>query len=146
MCIKSCQQQSKARLLLSVRPAHKPRFHPGPPPDYCLLHRPKGQDAVSPVRGRSEDDSSSGANGHGEVAASPGGTLRPLGGGRIRFTDKDEHMYFWFPLLAGLSELTFDPRPEIRCGVVGLAGLEGGEGVRGGAGCWTTYLLLDGMP
>lgn len=29
---------------------------------------------------------------------------------------QDEHMYFWFPLLAGLSELTFDPRPEIRCG------------------------------
>lgn len=28
---------------------------------------------------------------------------------------QDEHMYFWFPLLAGLSELTFDPRPEIRC-------------------------------
>jgi hypothetical protein len=24
-------------------------------------------------------------------------------------------MYFWFPLLAGLSELTFDPRSEIRC-------------------------------
>lgn len=23
-------------------------------------------------------------------------------------------MYFWFPLLAGLSELTFDPRPDIR--------------------------------
>ena len=36
--------------------------------------------------------------------------------GAIRFTDKDEHMYFWFPLLAGLSELTFDPRPEIRRG------------------------------
>eukprot|EP00889_Picochlorum_renovo_P003417 jgi/Picre1/30447/NNA_005811.t1 len=34
--------------------------------------------------------------------------------GNIRFTDKDEHMYFWFPLLAGLSELTFDPRSEIR--------------------------------
>lgn len=32
----------------------------------------------------------------------------------IRFTDRDEHMYFWFPLLAGLSELTFDPRSEIR--------------------------------
>lgn len=29
-------------------------------------------------------------------------------------TDKDDHLYFWFPLLAGLSELTFDPRPEIR--------------------------------
>ena len=32
----------------------------------------------------------------------------------LRFTDKDEHMYFWFPLLAGLSELTFDPRADIR--------------------------------
>ncbi len=32
----------------------------------------------------------------------------------MRFTDRDEHMYFWFPLLAGLSELTFDPRQEIR--------------------------------
>ncbi|CAI5975972.1 unnamed protein product [Closterium sp. NIES-65] len=30
------------------------------------------------------------------------------------FTDKDDHLYFWFPLLAGLSELTFDPRPDIR--------------------------------
>ncbi|KAG2729599.1 hypothetical protein I3760_01G258300 [Carya illinoinensis] len=28
--------------------------------------------------------------------------------------DKDNHVYFWFPLLAGLSELSFDPRPEIR--------------------------------
>ncbi|EFN54845.1 hypothetical protein CHLNCDRAFT_35815 [Chlorella variabilis] len=47
----------------------------------------------------------------GSAAAAHGGRG---GGGRIRFTDKDEHMYFWFPLLAGLSELTFDPRPEIR--------------------------------
>ena len=38
----------------------------------------------------------------------------------IRFTDKDEHMYFWFPLLAGLSELTFDPRQEIRYGAMGV--------------------------
>nr|XP_025695932.1 brefeldin A-inhibited guanine nucleotide-exchange protein 2 isoform X2 [Arachis hypogaea] len=29
-------------------------------------------------------------------------------------TDKEDHLYFWFPLLAGLSELSFDPRPEIR--------------------------------
>ncbi|KAL3348903.1 hypothetical protein AABB24_022192 [Solanum stoloniferum] len=29
-------------------------------------------------------------------------------------TDKEDHIYFWFPLLAGLSELSFDPRPEIR--------------------------------
>ncbi|KAB2595512.1 brefeldin A-inhibited guanine nucleotide-exchange protein 2 [Pyrus ussuriensis x Pyrus communis] len=28
--------------------------------------------------------------------------------------DKDDHIYCWFPLLAGLSELSFDPRPEIR--------------------------------
>eukprot|EP00262_Sarcandra_glabra_P004781 TRINITY_DN1602_c0_g3_i1.p1 TRINITY_DN1602_c0_g3~~TRINITY_DN1602_c0_g3_i1.p1 ORF type:complete len:1356 (+),score=263.89 TRINITY_DN1602_c0_g3_i1:327-4070(+) len=31
-----------------------------------------------------------------------------------QFIDKDDHLYFWFPLLAGLSELSFDPRPEIR--------------------------------
>ena len=36
------------------------------------------------------------------------------GGKGLQFSDKDEHMYFWFPLLAGLSELTFDPRPDIR--------------------------------
>ncbi|KAK1376293.1 Brefeldin A-inhibited guanine nucleotide-exchange protein 2 [Heracleum sosnowskyi] len=29
-------------------------------------------------------------------------------------TDREDHLYFWFPLLAGLSELSFDPRPEIR--------------------------------
>ncbi|KAL3814904.1 hypothetical protein ACJIZ3_016172 [Penstemon smallii] len=28
--------------------------------------------------------------------------------------DRVDHLYFWFPLLAGLSELSFDPRPEIR--------------------------------
>ncbi|ONK80046.1 uncharacterized protein A4U43_C01F13190 [Asparagus officinalis] len=28
--------------------------------------------------------------------------------------DKEDHLHFWFPLLAGLSELTFDLRPEIR--------------------------------
>eukprot|EP00210_Caulerpa_lentillifera_P001785 g1715.t1 len=41
---------------------------------------------------------------------------KSVGGGPrgIRFIDKDEHVYFWFPLLAGLSELTFDPRQEIR--------------------------------
>ncbi|KAM0945494.1 putative Sec7 domain, mon2, dimerization and cyclophilin-binding domain, Sec7 domain superfamily [Dioscorea sansibarensis] len=31
-----------------------------------------------------------------------------------RLIDKDDHLHFWFPLLAGLSELTFDLRPEIR--------------------------------
>ncbi|KAA8520531.1 hypothetical protein F0562_014787 [Nyssa sinensis] len=33
-------------------------------------------------------------------------------------TDKEDHLYFWFPLLAGLSELSFDPRPEIRKGAL----------------------------
>ena len=51
-----------------------------------------------------------------EAAAANGGpdtgAAKPKG---LRFTDKDEHMYFWFPLLAGLSELTFDPRSDIRC-------------------------------
>ncbi|GJN30878.1 hypothetical protein PR202_gb19221 [Eleusine coracana subsp. coracana] len=28
--------------------------------------------------------------------------------------NKEDHIHFWFPLLAGLSELTFDLRPEIR--------------------------------
>lgn len=32
----------------------------------------------------------------------------------LKFVDRDEHVYFWFPLLAGLSELTFDPRVQIR--------------------------------
>ncbi|XP_068635928.1 brefeldin A-inhibited guanine nucleotide-exchange protein 2-like [Aristolochia californica] len=31
-----------------------------------------------------------------------------------QLADKEDHLYFWFPLLAGLSELSFDPRPEIR--------------------------------
>nr|XP_027087520.1 brefeldin A-inhibited guanine nucleotide-exchange protein 1-like isoform X2 [Coffea arabica] len=33
--------------------------------------------------------------------------------GRI-FTDKDDHAFFWLPLLSGLSELTSDPRSAIR--------------------------------
>ncbi|KAL1219207.1 Brefeldin A-inhibited guanine nucleotide-exchange protein 2 [Cardamine amara subsp. amara] len=28
--------------------------------------------------------------------------------------NNNNHLYFWFPLLSGLSELSFDPRPEIR--------------------------------
>ncbi|KAL4562789.1 hypothetical protein LXL04_026820 [Taraxacum kok-saghyz] len=34
--------------------------------------------------------------------------------GKEPVVDKEDHLYFWFPLLAGLSELSFDPRPEIR--------------------------------
>ncbi|CAM8991053.1 unnamed protein product [Rhodiola kirilowii] len=32
----------------------------------------------------------------------------------MELPDREDHLYFWFPLLAGLSELSFDPRPEIR--------------------------------
>lgn len=31
-----------------------------------------------------------------------------------RFSDHEEHLYFWMPLLIGLTELTFDPRPTVR--------------------------------
>lgn len=31
-----------------------------------------------------------------------------------RFSDGEEHLYFWMPLLIGLTELTFDPRPTVR--------------------------------
>lgn len=31
-----------------------------------------------------------------------------------RFSDHDEHLYFWMPLLIGLTELTFDPREALR--------------------------------
>jgi len=34
--------------------------------------------------------------------------------GATFFTDADAHLYFWFPLLAGLSELTFDSRRDVR--------------------------------
>tara|TARA_B110000977_G_scaffold151744_2_gene192641 strand:- start:10415 stop:16393 length:5979 start_codon:yes stop_codon:yes gene_type:complete len=34
--------------------------------------------------------------------------------GTTSFTDSENHVYYWFPLLAGLSELTFDRRSEIR--------------------------------
>lgn len=45
------------------------------------------------------------------ATAASAGSAQP---GALKFVDRDEHVYFWFPLLAGLSELTFDPRPEIR--------------------------------
>lgn len=48
----------------------------------------------------------------GDVAQSNHTTSATVGS--LRFTDKEQHMYYWFPLLAGLSELTFDPRPQVR--------------------------------
>ena len=55
-----------------------------------------------------------GGIGSGSAAALPPPHALSSPSGRVKFVDKDEHVYFWFPLLAGLSELTFDPR----CGEV----------------------------
>ncbi|KAF6160227.1 hypothetical protein GIB67_018996 [Kingdonia uniflora] len=38
--------------------------------------------------------------------------------GKQQSVEFPDHLYFWFPLLAGLSELSFDPRPEIRKGAL----------------------------
>nr|XP_009397789.1 PREDICTED: brefeldin A-inhibited guanine nucleotide-exchange protein 5-like [Musa acuminata subsp. malaccensis] len=42
----------------------------------------------------------------------PGGALKPLDGGLETNFDITEH--YWFPMLAGLSDLTLDPRLEVR--------------------------------
>ncbi|XP_035549064.1 brefeldin A-inhibited guanine nucleotide-exchange protein 5 isoform X3 [Juglans regia] len=42
----------------------------------------------------------------------PGGALKPIGGNVDATFDVTEH--YWFPMLAGLSDLTSDPRPEVR--------------------------------
>lgn len=47
-------------------------------------------------------------------ATSKGKAVAAIVGQGLQFSDKEEHLYFWFPLLAGLSELTFDPRQDIR--------------------------------
>lgn len=53
----------------------------------------------------------------------PTQVVRKTGKGTTSFTDADAHLYFWFPLLAGLSELTFDTRRDVRHSAleVGLA-------------------------
>lgn len=62
-----------------------------------------------------------GALGNLEVAAgapAPDGagaaTATPARVGATFFTDADAHLYLWFPLLVGLSELTFDSRRDVR--------------------------------
>ncbi|KAF3657441.1 Brefeldin A-inhibited guanine nucleotide-exchange protein 5 [Capsicum annuum] len=42
----------------------------------------------------------------------PGGALKPVDTAEDATCDVTEH--FWFPMLAGLSDLTSDPRPEVR--------------------------------
>ncbi|KAF4382922.1 hypothetical protein G4B88_010093 [Cannabis sativa] len=42
----------------------------------------------------------------------PGGALKPIDASVDEAMDVTEH--YWFPMLAGLSDLTSDPRPEVR--------------------------------
>ncbi|CAI9090751.1 OLC1v1025581C1 [Oldenlandia corymbosa var. corymbosa] len=42
----------------------------------------------------------------------PGGALKPIDANAETTYDVTEH--YWFPMLAGLSDLTSDPRPEVR--------------------------------
>ncbi|CAA0821230.1 HOPM interactor 7 [Striga hermonthica] len=42
----------------------------------------------------------------------PGGVLKPIDSAADETFDVTEH--YWFPMLAGLSDLTSDPRPEVR--------------------------------
>lgn len=41
----------------------------------------------------------------------PGGSLKPIDDNADATSDITEH--YWFPMLAGLSDLTSDPRPEV---------------------------------
>ncbi|XP_043715522.1 brefeldin A-inhibited guanine nucleotide-exchange protein 2-like [Telopea speciosissima] len=50
----------------------------------------------------------------GKIAPSSRQTVKDGKHDIVEFADKDNHIYFWFPLLAGLSELSFDQRPDIR--------------------------------
>nr|XP_043629578.1 brefeldin A-inhibited guanine nucleotide-exchange protein 2-like [Erigeron canadensis] len=54
-----------------------------------------------------------------EIVGSPHHVQSPHQGNTMKYEidelpDKEDHLHFWFPLLAGLSELSFDPRSEIR--------------------------------
>ena len=69
-----------------------------------------------PVELHTAGDAEGGSESAGDTLTAACSSLEADSRGRkgLQFSDKDEHMYFWFPLLAGLSELTFDPRPDIR--------------------------------
>ncbi|KAH9302370.1 hypothetical protein KI387_013953, partial [Taxus chinensis] len=72
---------------------------------FCALKLAEGR-VISSVKNK--DKEKSGKLGIPLVAGSNGSI------DSSKFTDKDDHLYFWFPLLAGFSKLTFDPRPDIR--------------------------------
>ena len=100
----------------------------------CTRHR--GTHCLLMTAGEAESGDEAQSAGAPEAAAgSPESEVR--GGGKgLQFSDKDEHMYFWFPLLAGLSELTFDPRPDIRYSALEVHHMSG-------ATSWTIMHVID---
>ena len=49
-----------------------------------------------------------------DVSDDPEFTATEKARGVTAFTEADAHVFYWFPLLSGLAELTFDARAEIR--------------------------------
>jgi hypothetical protein len=70
----------------------------------------------------------------------PGSTqLSSSSAGEGREAPPESTVYYWFPLLAGLSELTFDPRGEIRYSALEVGGLEAWPGAAGLARAWDRH-------
>lgn len=65
----------------------------------------------------------------------PGGTLKPIHANADKNLDVTEH--YWFPMLAGLSDLTSNSRPEVRnCALEVLFDLLNERGSRFSASFW----------
>ncbi|GLT51910.1 hypothetical protein SLA2020_252830 [Shorea laevis] len=73
---------------------------------FCAMKLAKG-DLGSPSRNKEKETC-------GKISPSSPQKLKDGRQENGEVIDKEDHLYFWFPLLAGLSELSFDPRPEIR--------------------------------
>ena len=96
----------------------------------CCRHR--GTHCLLTTAGGAESGDEAQSAGAPEAAAGSPESESRGGGKGLQFSDKDEHMYFWFPLLAGLSELTFDPRPDIRYSALEVCHMSGvSHGPRG---------------
>ena len=77
------------------------------------LEAPSSEATIS-SGGQEVRETSDGEGGNASTDKESHKKLTKAASQRILFTDQDVHLYFWFPLLAGLSELTFDTRQEIR--------------------------------